>query len=287
MNFQNLPFSVQTLVTTMGKTETEILEMAKRNNLQGDVIIGNQCNENSTKTIVLSERVTIHIHNYNSRGLSRNRNSLFDSSTASIITFADDDVEFVNNYLEMAQEAFSKHPKAVVIRFNRLSQNPMRPTKQISKNRKLTFLTLKTFGIPGCFFRRSFLEQKHLHFQTDLGAGTAISHGEDTFFWKQITSKTSRIYQDKRIVATLPQNKSSWYVRGSLENLFSDGYIYRTVFGKKGRIFGFFHIWRHKSEYEGRKFTLLWNTFLNGYKAKIEHDRKEQSFFPKKEDFPE
>ena len=88
---------VQLLIATMNQIDDSILQ---KMNIQSDAIVGNQCNENSIRTLDYhGSRITFL--NFDERGVGLNRNNALMRATADYCVFTDDDVVFYDNYVEL------------------------------------------------------------------------------------------------------------------------------------------------------------------------------------------
>jgi glycosyltransferase involved in cell wall biosynthesis len=271
---------VQTLVTTINKSDDEILALVKHNNLRGDVIVGCQCGSEGIVKVEVDEYTRVTIVHQSTIGLSINRNCIFKYSTADVISFADDDVVFSKDYLSVVSDSFAENPKADAIRFNCVSTYEKRPIKQIHAHKKLHFLDVKSLGILCIFFKRKSVSSINLFFDTDLGSGTIINHGEDGVFLHTYL-KTKTMVQDPKVLATVQEEQSTWWGRDIHRDVYSHGYIYQRLFGWKAALFGFVFITKHRfSLFRGVKLRSLFRWFLDGVrdgKTKMPHYDKAES----------
>src|SRR5574344_914149 len=122
-----------TLVTTFHKSEEEIKSLIVHNNLQGRVLVGDQCGQASQKELGQIGKAEVTLYFFDSKGLSNNRNALLQKTNADIVSFADDDIVFIDNYPGIVLEDFERHADAQLIRYNITSSNPQRPIPQIGR----------------------------------------------------------------------------------------------------------------------------------------------------------
>ena len=106
--------TLQVLVVTMHQKDFSLVEEMK---IEGDALIGNQCDRNSVETIK-TEDSEITMYSFDERGVGLNRNNLLMRASADIILFADDDVVYDEGYREKVLKQFEENPKADIIVFN-------------------------------------------------------------------------------------------------------------------------------------------------------------------------
>lgn len=240
------------LITTIDKTEDEILSIVSKSNIKGTILIGNQNSEKySAKTIKNQDNET-YIFNLTGKGVSKNRNFLLSKATSDYVVFLDDDVSFLDNaQVCIEQKINNASSEYFAYRFNSLSNNNERPIKQIKKNGCVSFFQLRNFGVWGIFFNRLFLIKNNLIFDEDVGPGTSINHGEDFLFIRDFLKK-NKIYQFNDCGFLIEQNDSTWtgQNRDFVRELFSHGFLYKRAFGIFWHLFLFIHFSKHKALYQ-------------------------------------
>ena len=219
--------NIDLLLTTVSKTEEELLTLVHYNKLFGHVLIGNQMADDNSYRIVKSSDTVIEIFNLKDKGVSKNRNFLLNKSKADYVIFMDDDISISNETLSFSNFT----TKAQAFRFNVVSTNKERPLKLLKKEKLIHFFDVKSFGVFGIVFDRKFLIENKLFFNENIGPGTDINHGEDTLFLKSFFKK-GKMYQIKSVNFSVSHSDSTW--QGSNRNiskeLFGHGYVYRLLF---------------------------------------------------------
>lgn len=240
------------LITTINKTEEQILSIVSKANVKGIVFVGNQNSESYSEKLIIDQNIEIHIFNIPGKGVSKNRNLLLSKANSDFIMFLDDDVSFLNDsqrvmeeMIEHASSKFNAH------RFNSLSINNQRPINQIKKNGTVTIMELRNFGVWGIYFNRTFLMKNSLLFDENVGPGSIINHGEDFLFMKNYLKK-NKIYQHNYCGFSIEQKDSTWtgQNRDIIRELFSHGFLYKRSFGIFWRQFLFVHFLKHKDLYK-------------------------------------
>jgi glycosyltransferase involved in cell wall biosynthesis len=256
--------SLDILVATCDKSIDEIKDIVERGNYADHVIVGDQNGTTGHVSFVSSKGINVDVYYFNDKGVSKNRNRLFDLSSARFVTFCDDDMSFTNGYERKICQAFLRYKKADVIRFNCLSNNPKRPIRQVKKEGRVGFSELKTFGVWCEIFRSDFLRENNIRFDEKVGPGSLIISGEDVIF-NHLVSRSSRfIYQAKSCIALVNQTNSTWF-KGYDERYFmATGYVYSSIFGINARLFFALHRLKHKSEYRGISRAIMKKGFSKG-----------------------
>ena len=96
--------TIQLLISTMHQTDYSLLEKMK---IASDVVVINQCDRESTKTIEYNGHNVLWIDT-TERGLSKSRNMAIRNATADICMLADDDMEYRCDYVDIVLSAFSR-----------------------------------------------------------------------------------------------------------------------------------------------------------------------------------
>jgi len=253
-----------TLVTTFNKSEEEIRSLIVQNNLQGRVLIGNQCGQNTQKELGTMGKANAALYLFDSKGLSNNRNALLEKTDADVVTFADDDVVFVDGYPDIVLKDLAQHPDSKMIRYNITSSNPERPIPQISKEKKVGFHQVSKYGVWGFFFKRDFLVDHHLVFHPELGPGVKKSHGEDTVYLKEFMDQKPEAYQVPLVIGATPMANSSWYGQDVENDIVTDGYVYRLNRKGLATAFGIYRFFVHRSFFPGISFCHFLKLFRQG-----------------------
>ena len=219
---------IEVLVTTMHQCDfAKYSEM----NLQTDAVIANQANTNEyTEQLVNGHRVKLVTTD--TRGTSRNRNIALCHSTADYVLFSDDDLVFENNYVQLIENEFLKHPEANAIKFNlyNISQSRKISMKSIQKFEPATRRNMGGSGVWGVVVKRDILKQHHLFFREDFGPGTDNYCGEDTIFLQDLVNAKIGFYRSPVIIAGIDQTTSTWF-EGHNEKYFTvSGKIFAATY---------------------------------------------------------
>lgn len=247
---------IEYLCSVHGMSETEILEFLNKLNICGKIFVLNQQAKIDRSYELVTEKYQATIFDSTEKGVSKSRNKLMDISKADYITFIDNDMSFIGSSLpEIEDIIFKKKEKC--IRFNITSENQERKTKLLHKEGYVGFNKIKSFGLHGCFFKRTFLIENKIYFDEDIGPGKYINHGEDTIFLKTFLCY-SKIYSCKQEIFAISHNKSTWRGenRDIHQEMISHGYVYSILFPKTKRIRLFSFIFLHKNTFPA-SYTII------------------------------
>ena len=266
-NYPNNSITIDFLVTTVGKTQDEIVSIVLKDGLYGNVIVGNQraCDE-SVCTFKM-DNLVLTIVNMQSIGTSKNRNTLLKYSKSMYVTFWDDDAILFPEFKGSLSAFLAKAEKYDAVRFNTKSDNNERPIKIIKKSKKISFWELKSFGVLGVFFKRDILLKQKLIFNERIGPGTEIDHGEDTVFLRSFL-RNNNIFQFNNIIMHISQDDSCWFQQDkSLKYYFSQGYVYYLLFGYHSRFFAFLYMLKSRDGFRSKKNkSECWQSLVKGIK---------------------
>lgn len=215
---------IQVLVATMHQTDHSLLE---KMNLQTDVIVGNQCDRNEVEEFEWNGH-RIQYLNFAERGVGLNRNNALMRADGDVCLFADDDMVYVDDYVEKIEAAFRDHPKADVIVFNLIEKDSGR--KQITKASRVGYLNYLRYGTARVAFRLKSVKAQGIYFNQCFGGGTEHAHGEDNLFLTACLNKGLKIYAVPVEIAELKDDRpSSWNTGYDDKYLIDQGVLYKTI----------------------------------------------------------
>ena len=194
---------LEVLLSCMNQND---LSIVKKSHLTGDVLIINQCQENSD--IVKNDKnQCIRMISTTERGLSNSRNMAIKHSAGDICLLCDDDERFLSSYEDIILNAFKSLPKADIIAFNVKGHKP-RLRQRIQRIGFLKSLRLASYHLA---FRRQSVLNACIHFDPLMGAGSGNGGGEENKFLIECLKKNLRIYYVPAEIAVLLPSASSWF----------------------------------------------------------------------------
>lgn len=216
--------TIQVLVAAMNQKDHSLLE---KMNIQSDVIVGNQCDRD------LVERFSHKGHNalylsFAERGVGLNRNNALMRASADICLFADDDMVYLDDYVETVISAFESYPDADVIIFN--LQEPVRTRYVIQSEQKVRWYNYFRYGTARIAIRLKPIRENAVFFNQCFGGGTEHCHGEDTLFLTACLQNKLNIYAVPKYIAKLTEERESSWNHGYDEKYIVDqGVLYRAI----------------------------------------------------------
>lgn len=226
------------LISCMHQKDASIIA---RSNIQTDVVIINQCDEDSTNTIVFmnknGEECICKMINTTSRGLSKSRNMAINAAgDVDVCVICDDDEVFPDNYEEVILSAYSSNPNLSVACFAIDWEKREYPKiKQKMNFRQI----LRTSSQQITFLRDKVLEHNIL-FDEKMGSGTGNGGGEENKFLLDCRKVGLQMIYYPQKIATICKGESQWF-HGYTEKFFrNQGWSVRRLLGT---IFGYAYIW--------------------------------------------
>lgn len=209
----------QLLVSTMNQVDFQLLD---RMNVQSDAVIINQCDKNSVEEFNYKSH-KIKWVNMSHRGVGVSRNTALFYATADIILFADDDVTYVEGYVQGVLSAFQNNNQADVICFNINLLNSIKNFgyRDNKRNKRLNLLNSMRYGACRIAARRRVLLKNRISFSLLFGGGAEFSSGEDSLFIRDCYNKKIKLYAYSYTLGDVEDGQSSWF-NGVQDKLFID-----------------------------------------------------------------
>ena len=215
---------VQVLVAALNQSNHSLLE---RMNIQSDVIVGNQCDENSIEKFIYNGFSAIYL-NFSERGVGLNRNNALMRADADYCLFADDYMVYIDNYPQIVINAFNKNPKADILIFNIKEKKSSRYV--ITKKTKVGYLNYLRYGTARIAIKLEKVKNKGIYFNQCFGGGTEHCHGEDNIFLSDCLKEGLKIYAVPITIAELKEDrKSTWNNGYDKKYLAEQGCLYKTI----------------------------------------------------------
>lgn len=197
----------QVLISTMFQNDETILD---KMNIQSDVVVINQCNDESKRTFYYKQKYLVLWINTKERGLSKSRNMAINNSCADYLLIADDDEIFVDNYIQLISKSIDENPYYSIYRFK--IEGIEKEFKQYpKKNIKIGFLkALKVSSVEIVIDRKCLLKNK-IKFNELIGSGTPFLMGEESALLYSCLRKKMKIIGIPCKIADLHMDNSTWF----------------------------------------------------------------------------
>ena len=217
--------SFEILCTTMHQNDfSKIQEM----NIRSDVVFANQCDHTSYEELNFDGHIAKMISTA-TKGVSKNRNIAITFASSDYVMFADDDLRFYDNYVQLVEDVLKEHPEADAIQFstNISSISNAKNVKELGKQQSSTYrkATRRTSGRNGvCAFliKSSVLKKKNLWFDENFGSGTEDYCGEDTIFLQKLFKKNVAYFVSPIVIADIDKSQTTWF-EGHTQKYFTVG----------------------------------------------------------------
>ncbi len=216
---------VQVLVAAMNQNDYSLI---KKMNLQTDAVIGNQCDRCSDENINYNNSDYIYINRTN-RGVGFNRNEALINANADILTFADEDMVFENDYEKLIQKAFSQIADADAIIFNIKTVGANANRRTNDKIQRVRFYNVLNYGAARISVKSSSLKRENIFFHTCFGGGTRYSSGEDTLFIVDMLKHGFKIYTYPVCIGSVDQTSSTWFKGYNEKYFFDKGVLFAAI----------------------------------------------------------
>ena len=243
---------VQVLVATMNQKDHSLL---KRMNIQSDAIIGNQCNFNSIEQFKINDCCITYL-NFNERGVGLNRNNALMRAQGKYCLFADDDMVYEDNYVDIVVSTFNDIPDADVIIFNLKEKKPNRFV--IKKISKVNYFNYLRYGTARIAIRLKSIKDNGIYFNQCFGGGSEYCHGEDNLFLTECLNKGLNVYSVPIFIATLTEGRESSWNNGYDDKYLKDqGKLYYTISKRWWRLLCIQDAVRHRKIYKRSVIEVL------------------------------
>lgn len=235
---------VQVLVAAMHQKDHSLLE---KMNIQSDAIVANQCDHDSIENFEWNGH-KIRYLNFAERGVGLNRNNALMRADGDICLFADDDMVYTDDYVQVVTKAFEQCPDADVLIFNLIE--PVKTRCVIEKISRVNFLNFLRYGTARVAVKKESVRKHGIYFNQCFGGGTEHCHGEDNLFLAACLQKGLKMYAIPAYIAELTEERpSSWNTGYDEKYLRDQGVLYRTLSRRLWKLLCLQDAVRHCREY--------------------------------------
>ena len=257
---------LQVIVSTMNQADYSLLD---KMNIQSDAVVVNQCDRNEVAEFDYKGHKIKWI-SMTDRGVGLSRNTGIMHSDADIILFADDDMQYVDGYVQGVLGAFNDYKDADIICFN---INLVNSSKNIGGHRnntackKLSAFNSMRYGATLIAVRRKAIFRERIMFSLLFGGGAEFSSGEDSIFLKQCLDSGLVLYCHTFCLGDVDDSQSTWF-KGINEKFFIDrGMVYKTAFPKIYPLIFLYYAWRNSKIYKDYSLSYIYKLFVEGKKT--------------------
>lgn len=182
---------IQHIISTMNREEFSFLEKLC---LKTDAVVVNQNCEDAITEFALSNGVKIKAVSTPEKGLSRSRNKLIENATGDILVIGDDDVEYLDGYLDIIKNAYNKYPDADIIVFRFTHEKGKETRLRYTEDVKMNMLNISKAASVEVTFKREKVLSAGISFNNNIGLGTSFPTGEENAFLADALRAGLKIY---------------------------------------------------------------------------------------------
>ncbi len=243
---------LQVLVAAMHQKD---LSLPGKMNISTDVIIGNQCNHCSNEEYTMGD-CKVSYYNRPNRGVGMNRNVALMHANAEILTFADEDMVFRDNYASIIQNAFDSLSDADAIVFNIESVGAQIKRRINQRVKRVRWYNALNYGAARISVRSISIKRENIFFHSCFGGGTRYNAGEDVLFVMDMLRHGLRLYTYPVCIAQVDQTTSTWFT-GYNEKFFHDkGVLFAAISRIWSKLFCIQFLIRHRYTYQNSEITV-------------------------------
>lgn len=222
--------TIEVLISCMFQEGKDIIQ---KSNIQSDVLVINQCDEESESKFTFSnkfgEECTARIINTTERGLSKSRNKAISNAHGDICLICDDDECLTDNYPEIIKKSFCEYPAYSVFafRFNMPENYYMKKTFWDTK-KEINYASSLKISSWQIAFKLIDIKKNAIQFDETIGSGMTKAGGEEKIFQHDCLKKGLKILYQPITIGALSFNDSQW-----AHHIFSEAYFHDWGFYTK------------------------------------------------------
>jgi len=214
------------IISTMDNHDPS--RLLKKMNIKKSAIIINQTNEMSFKRLELCTG-TFDVYNFKERGIGLSRNNGLMRSNFDITMVSDDDMEYVEDYISIIEEAYCTYSNADMLLFGVRIHENSKTRNPVKKNGRVHFLNCLRYGAVTFSFKTESVKKANISFSLLFGGGAKYSNGEDAVFIWDCLRAGFKIHSVDKVVADVYNDQSTWF-EGYTDKYFKDkGALFATL----------------------------------------------------------
>lgn len=260
--------SVEVLMSTMNQKDISFIDEM---NIQSDVVIINQTDNNGVCELKYNSFKILFISD-TARGLSKSRNLALENATGDICLLCDDDIQYVDGYVDIVKQAFNEIQNADIIIFDSIitDRAGIVGTKGFKKIKRVP--RYKTFSSVLIAFRRNKIIEKNIKFNTDFGTGSGkYNMCEDSIFLRDCYKNGLKAYIYPAVIHKCAYKKSTWFNGYDRKYFFDIGAYLAQSYGWIGKILKWYYPFRMKNLCDLSPYIMIHevNNGMRGYKKRM------------------
>jgi glycosyltransferase involved in cell wall biosynthesis len=211
-----MSLSLEVLISTMyRRNKEEVIHLLNEMNIDSDCVIINQCDKNGEEYFEYNKHKITLIYS-TERGLSKSRNLALQYAKADVVVIADDDVKYVDGYVEIVTRTYESHSGDDVLIFHfEGKKNTMKNEKKLNR-----FLIGRINSIQITMRLKSV---ENIRFNVLFGSGSDYyHHGEEVLFLNECITKGKQIRFISIVILYLLDGRPSTWFHGYDKEYFID-----------------------------------------------------------------
>lgn len=194
---------LQHIISTMNREDFLFLENLA---LQTDALVVNQNCPDGIQELTLSQGVHVRVLSTPEKGLSRSRNRLLENAEGDICIMGDDDVEYLEGYLDSIRNAYTTYPDADIIVFRFTHEKGKETRLRYSNALRMGMCHISHAASVEITFKRKSVMSAGLRFNPNIGLGTRFPSGEENAFLADALRAGLKIYHIPVTICVAEEN---------------------------------------------------------------------------------
>ena len=204
------------------------------------------------------------------RGLSNSRNLLLKNMTGDIAILGDDDLLYLDGYLEKIKKAYQKHPDADIIAFSFTQSLTQNTRRQFKTARKLNLFTISKVASVELTFRTKSISDANLSFCPLLGLGAKYGACEENAFLADALRAGLTIWYIPETICYLrpdPPERVKWQLGFNQDYFVKRGACFYRIYRKMFVLFSIaFLLLKKRSVFRNVSIIHAWKWMWEGKK---------------------
>lgn len=196
--------TIQHIISTMNREDFSFLENL---NLKADALVVNQNCSDSKRAVALSNGIKVTALSTPEKGLSRSRNKLLENADGDILIIGDDDVEYLDGYLDTIENAYKKYADADIIVFRFTHEKGKETRARYKEDVKMNMRNISKAASVEITFKRKSIVGAGIRFNNNIGLGTQFPSGEENAFLADALRAGLKIYHIPVTICVAEEDK--------------------------------------------------------------------------------
>ncbi len=219
---------LQHIISTMHQTDFSVLEPM---NCKCDMLVVNQTNEEKTEQATVNGHFAKMIYT-TQRGLSKSRNMLLQNADGDVVIIGDDDVEYLDDYLEIVENAYKKHTDADIIVFCFTHEKGKETRVRYTEDFKMNMMNISKAASVEISFKRQSILDAGIQFNNNIGLGTAFPTGEENAFLADALRAGLKIYHVPKTICVAQEAERITETYDMSDYIMDKGASYHCIYKK-------------------------------------------------------